>query len=440
MFCGKCGAENIDGAKFCKDCGNALVVPEQKKNENNNTINSQNPTKNKDNNIKNKANKKSKKPNKLVAFLRKSKKNKIIFFGSLSLFVLLVIAAIIAVVIIINNNIENRIYDLMYESSAAKTGIIPSQFTDDSPYHMEDLEITKFSDSSNNGNRQKHIEFNATILNDFFMTGISGEATFNTSGEVSLSGEPHVSWSDTVPIKGVSSIDYKTDGTTTEKYDFDISSFSSSIAEENGSYKCVAVEGVEFNFGFCVDKANLTQNYIFDKKNGWKEVGQQEFSDKQTVWTLAGKTFVYDKISTSSYGNDVSCNLTFKDSDAAGNLSADFTIKRSKDKSSSTPSSKNYTEYYDINKSGSCSGPVEHKFGEETFVVRLVSKDKMVTFNISRPTIKVMENTNEKVNSLYVSLSTELITSKYVTPTKTTDGPKYYDGYVVEQQTNKIKE
>lgn len=83
---------------------------------------------------------------------------------------------------------------------------------------------------------------------------------------------------------------------------------------------------------------------------------------------------------------------------------------------------------------------MEHKFGEETFVVRLTSKDKMVTFNISRPTIKVMENTDEKVNSLYVALSTEIITSKYVTPTKTSDGSKYYDSYVVEQQTNKIKE
>lgn len=181
--------------------------------------------------------------------------------------------------------------------------------------------------------------------------------------------------------------------------------------------------------------------FLFDnKKDGWKEEGQQEFSDKQTVWTLSGKTFVYDKISTSNYGNDVSCSLTFNDSDSATNLSADFTIKRSKDKSYSTPTSKNYTEYYDINKSGSCSGPVEHKFGEETFTVRLISKDKMVTFNISKPTIKVMENTNEKVNSLNVSLSTELIISKYITPTKTTDGAKYNDSYVIEQQTNKIKE
>lgn len=438
MFCGKCGAENIDGAKFCKDCGNTLVASERIKNENKKTNNSKKSTNNKG--IKNKSNNNSKKANRLVSFLRKSKKNKIIFFGSLSLFVLLVIATIIVVVIIINNNIENKIYDLMYDSSAAKTGIIPSQYTDDSPYHMEDLEITKFSDSSNNGNMQKNIEFNATILNDFFMTEIAGSATFNTSGEVCFSDNPYISWSDTIPIKGVSSINYKIDGTSTEKYDFDISSFSSSIVEENGSYKCVATEGVEFNFGFCVDKANLTQNYLFDKKNGWKEVGQQEFSDKQTVWTLEGKTFVYDKISTSNYGNDISCNLTFTDSGSAGNLSADFTIKRSKDKSYSTPSSKNYTEYYDIDKSGSCSGPVEHKFGEETFAVRLVSKDKMVTFNISKPTIKVMENTNEKVNSLYVSLSTELITSKYVTPTKTTDGPKYYDSYTVEQQTNKIKE
>ena len=136
----------------------------------------------------------------------------------------------------------------------------------------------------------------------------------------------------------------------------------------------------------------------------------------------------------------MSCYLTFTDTAAAGALAANFTIKRSKDKSYSDPTAKNHTEYYDINKSGSCSGPVEHKFGEETFAVRLTSTDNLVTFSISKPTIKVMENTDEKVNSLYVSLSTELITSKYITPTSTRDGSKYSDSYTVEQQTNKIKE
>lgn len=449
MFCGKCGTKNEDGAKFCEGCGSLLEdsLPSKtnKTNKQNKTQNPQvnnNTTPNQQNIKPQNTTEKPKKPNKLVAFLQKNTRNKVIFFGSIGLFAALVIAAIIVFVIIYNQNTERKIQDMLYDSNVAKTGIIPSNFTDESPYHMEDLEITKESDSFTNGKTQKSVEFSAVIVNDFFRTDISGNAIFTTGTDVSFQKQPQVTWSDTTPLKGVTSINYKTSGTTTEKYNFDIVGFSSEIREENNIYKCRAVEAVEFDFGFCVDKANLTQNYKFDKKDGWVEDGKQEFSDKQTVWTLAGKTFAYDKMATNSYGNDVSCKLTFKESTDADTLNADFTIKRSKDKSysSSNTKSTSYTEYYDINKSGSCSGHVAHKFGEETFEVRLISTDKMVTFNISKPTIKVMENTNEKVNSLYVALSTEIITSKYISPTRTSDGSKYSDSYTVEQQTNQINE
>lgn len=267
MFCGKCGAKNLDSAKFCKDCGNPLAREPINTNQNKASDNSQASKPDMASGAVSK-NKNPKKQNKLVAFLKKSKKNKIIFFGSLSLLLLLIIAGIIAIVVVINNNIENRITSMLYDSRVAKTGIIPSQYTDESDYHMEDLEITNYSDSYSNGSMQKEVEFNAVILNDYFRTEISGNASFNTSGDVTFSKQPYVSWSDTVPTKGVTKIDYKVAGTTTEKYDFDIASFSSSITEENGIYKCKATEGVEFNFGFCVDKANLSQNYKFDKREG----------------------------------------------------------------------------------------------------------------------------------------------------------------------------
>ena len=456
MFCGKCGTKNDDNAKFCENCGDLLEnsLPKNAKesltnNSNNNHVESQNTnqkeTKSSSKNPVNNSNngKTEKKQSKLTKFLQKSIWNKILFFGGIAILLCLIAAAIIAWVIIDNNNTENKIFTMIQESEVGTTGIIPSKYTDNSPYHMEDLEITNITDTYTNSQSQKDVDFSAVILNDFFRTEVQGNAIFNTGSNLSYSKKPQVTWSDTIPIKGVSVIEYKTSGTSTEKYDFDIASFNSSIVEENNTYKCKAVEAVEFNFGFCVDKANLTQIYKFDKKEGWKEDGQQEFSDKQTLWTLAGKTFAYDKIATNNYGNDVSCNITFKDSGAADTLAADFTVKRSKDKSYSSNNSSNstsYTEYYDINKQGSCSGHVEHKFGEETFSARLISTDKIVTFNISKPTIKVMDNTNEKVNSLYVNLSTELITSKFISPNRTSDGSKYSDSYTVEQQTNKIKE
>lgn len=30
-FCGKCGAKNEEGAKFCESCGSALQMPELEK-------------------------------------------------------------------------------------------------------------------------------------------------------------------------------------------------------------------------------------------------------------------------------------------------------------------------------------------------------------------------------------------------------------------------
>ena len=51
-----------------------------------------------------------------------------------------------------------------------------------------------------------------------------------------------------------------------------------------------------------------------------------------------------------------------------------------------------------------------------------------------------MDNTDEKVNSLYVNLSTELIINKYISQNRTSEGSKYSDSYTVEQQTNKINE
>lgn len=422
MFCPECGATLEDGSKFCGSCGASIDVNSQPQVQ---AVNQAAPPVSQPNfQAQGQPPMPPKQRGRFATWLSKSGKNKAIFFGGLGL---IVVAGIVALVVFSCVSDQDKMKNLIMQTRIMKDGVISQRYTSYTTYKVEEFKITFTSDtSSGNNSTNKYCEFETTIQNDAFKSDIKANCNFlvDSRGNFTLSNDPQVMEKNTVPLTGVTDIEYKSGSDSSKDYEFNIIDFNSDFAESGDTYTSTASENVEFKYWFGTDKGTVTQTFKFSQDSGWKTEGKQEIANKTTVYSLTSKSFVYSYTGSSNYDVNKKSVLTFKDSGQPNVMAADYSVYREAKKKTSTYDS---STYYEINKTGSFTATPTHDFGTTDFKVTF--SDGTVTFKISKVSSKTNNNTDELKHTLSVSLSTELVYESYSTRTY-----KYSDSFTMEEQ------
>ena len=345
-----------------------------------------------------------------VEFLKKNKKA-VIGAGAA---VVVVLVAIVAFVMISSNVPEDVVKRDLMNTYLMEHGAVSSSYVNDSDYSITELKITGQSEeklssdllslattAATGSNTVRRVSVSGKISNESFETSFTGYLYYVKANDQWVEINTDVDATSTKPLKGVD----KTESTSSSSAQ--VSDFSSTLEESNGSYVSVATQKVKYSYWFADDTATSTSSFKFDQEKGWQRQGDAQLSDTKTEWKLSGKTFAYNE--GSSFFSSGTKNSTVSFGDCSGETAnATYTIGYTPSSNSSS-----YTEYLSVDLKGSASGSLTHEFSKESFKVELNDKGNSVTFSFSGHGSSTTTSAGVgEVNQLYGSFVTKAVYSR----------------------------
>lgn len=371
MFCPECGKQIEDHALFCPECGSKIARQSQQPAANGtaaaeagNTFASA-----------------------ADAFSSMGKTGKYgIIGGCIAAVALAIIAAIVILILPMSASVPtDTARQAFAQNSFATKGAVSSDYTNPSSYEVKDFKIDGQEDvsaSSNlnyrqttktsfGGNQVKTVYFSGTIANDSFETSFTGQCDFvNANGNWSQasSSSLKINTTSTKPLKGVDTLDQKT-----ESDNISYSNFNSDLKESNGVYSSNATSTITYKYWFANDTAKVSQAFTFDPSSGWKASGDAIATDQSTQWNLKDRTFEYSGNTGLFMNGTIGSSITFGEV-SDGNASASYTL----DYAAGAGMSDSYTTYHSISLKGAATGKPSHEFGTSNFTIQLSDSDQSV--------------------------------------------------------------
>ncbi|WP_165044797.1 MULTISPECIES: zinc ribbon domain-containing protein [unclassified Adlercreutzia] len=319
----------------------------------------------------------------------------------------IVVIAIVAFAVMGANPISNdRLRDDVNASNFATTGVVPSNYVNESPYEITDFKVDDQQKSKQNlfGAELECVTatFTGTMSNANFETDFTGEVSYmKENGEWVLFSDPSITSSTTTPLKGVDFIDENTESSDSAVV-YSTSDFASTLDGGEGSYTSTATQKVSYDMWFATDTATSTATFAFSETDGWQMQGEAQLSGQATEWKLAGKTF--ELTDESNYGK-VTASLSFSNA-TSETLDADYVIDYDNKREDKT-----YYKYHNVDLTGAVTNEPTHEFGQPNFAVSFKDTNNSVAFDCRSNTVSD-SNGSAVSYALNTSVETE---SSYMT-------------------------